>query len=70
MARIHPSALVDPAAQLASDVAVGAYAVIGPDVVIGAGSVIGPHVVVQGHTTIGQGNRFFPFASIGGAPQD
>lgn len=70
MARIHPSALVDPAAQLADDVEVGAYSVIGPDVVIGAGTVLGPHVVVQGHTTIGRGNRFFPFASIGGAPQD
>jgi UDP-N-acetylglucosamine acyltransferase len=70
MALIHPTALVDPKAQLDASVEVGAYSIIGPDVAIGAGSKIGPHVVVEGHTTIGSGNTIFQFASIGAAPQD
>ena len=67
---IHSTALVDPSAQLAPDVQVGAYTVIGANVVIGAGSWIGPHVVIEGPTTIGRDNKIFQFASIGAAPQD
>ena len=70
MAAIHPTALVDPKAQLDSSVSVGPYAVIGPHVRIGAGTTVGAHCVIEGHTTIGRDNRFFPFASIGAAPQD
>ncbi len=70
MARIHPSALVDPKARLDDDVEVGPYTVIGAGVSIGAGTSIGPHVVVDGRTTIGRRNRIFPFASIGLASQD
>jgi UDP-N-acetylglucosamine acyltransferase len=70
MARVHPSAIVDPKAELAEDVEVGAYALIGPDVRIGEGTTIGPHTVVEGLTSIGKRNRIFQFASIGAAPQD
>lgn len=70
MASIHPTAIVDPAAELDSTVSVGAYTIIGPQVRIGAGTVIGPHCVVEGRTTIGQHNRFFQFCSIGAMPQD
>ncbi|MEO8486153.1 MAG: acyl-ACP--UDP-N-acetylglucosamine O-acyltransferase [Betaproteobacteria bacterium] len=70
MARIHASALVDPAAELAGDVEVGPFSVVGPHVRIGAGTAIGPHVVVDGRTTIGARNRIFPFASIGLIAQD
>lgn len=70
MATIHPSAIVDPKAQLDSTVEVGAFSIIGPHVVIGAGTVVGPHVVIEGHTTIGKDNKFFQFSSIGAAPQD
>ncbi len=70
MAQIHPSAIVDPKAQLADNVSVGPYAIIGPEVRIGAGTVIGPHCVVEGRTTIGCDNRFFQFSSIGAMPQD
>ena len=67
---IHPTALVDPAAQLADDVEVGPFSVIGPDVTIGAGSVIGPHVVVKGPTVLGERTRIFQFASVGEDCQD
>ncbi len=70
MSNIHPSALVDPKAELDSSVKVGPYTVIGPEVRIGAGTTIGPHCVVEGRTTIGADNHIFQFASIGAAPQD
>ena len=67
---IHPTALIDPRAQIDSSVSIGAYAVIGPHVQIDAGCVIGPHVVIEGRTTIGRDNRFHAFSVIGGTPQD
>ncbi|WKB53655.1 acyl-ACP--UDP-N-acetylglucosamine O-acyltransferase [Eleftheria terrae] len=70
MATIHPSAIVDPRAELGENVSIGPYAVIGPHVRIGEGSSIGAHAVVEGHTTIGRDNRIFQFASIGSVPQD
>ncbi len=70
MAMIHPTALIDPKAQLDSSVEVGPYSVIGAHVQIGAGTRIGPHVVIEGHTSIGRDNVFFQFSSIGAAPQD
>ncbi|SHG70177.1 acyl-ACP--UDP-N-acetylglucosamine O-acyltransferase [Massilia sp. CF038] len=70
MTKIHPSAIVDPKAQLDSSVEVGAFSIIGPNVSIDAGTVVGPHVVIEGYTTIGKDNKFFQFSSIGAAPQD
>jgi len=70
MTMIHPTAIVDPQADLDSSVEVGAYSIIGPHVKIGAGTRIGPHVVIEGHTTIGADNQFFQFSSVGAAPQD
>jgi UDP-N-acetylglucosamine acyltransferase len=70
MTRIHPSAIVDPRAELDSSVEVGPYSVIGPYVRIGARTKVGPHVVIQGHTTIGCDNTFYQFSSIGAEPQD
>jgi UDP-N-acetylglucosamine acyltransferase len=70
MASIHPSAIIDPAADLDASVSVGPYAVIGPHVRIGAGTTVGPHTVIEGRTTIGRDNRIFQFASIGAISQD
>jgi UDP-N-acetylglucosamine acyltransferase len=67
---IDPRAVVDPTAQVASDVDIGAYSIVGADVEVGSGTWIGPHVVVQGPTRIGRDNRIFQFASIGEIPQD
>ena len=67
---IHPTALVDPKAELADDVEVGAFTIIDGKVRIDAGSRIGPHVVITGRTTIGKNNHIFQFASIGEEPQD
>ena len=70
MSLIHPTAIIDPKAELDSSIKVGAYTIIGPNVQIGAGSEIGPHAVIEGHTTIGENNRIFQFASLGAIPQD
>ncbi|GBG13020.1 UDP-N-acetylglucosamine acyltransferase [Novimethylophilus kurashikiensis] len=67
---IHATAIIDPKAELASDVEVGAYSIIGPDVKIDSGTRIGPHVVIEGPTSIGKNNQVFQYASLGAAPQD
>jgi len=67
---IHETAIVDPNAELDSDVDVKPYSVIGPHVKAAAGCVIGPHAVVDGHTTLEADVRVFQFATVGGAPQD
>lgn len=62
---IHPTAIVDPKAQLAEGVTVGPWTYIGPDVVIGKGTIIEPHVIIRGPTVIGQRNHIYQFSSIG-----
>jgi len=69
-ARIHPSAVVDPAARLGAGVVVGAFTWIGPEVEIGDGTIIGPHCTIEGPTRIGRDNHVHGHAAIGGAPQD
>ena len=70
MPGIHPTAIVDPRAELDSSVEVGPYTLIGPHVKIGAGTTVAGHVVIEGQTTIGRDNRIFQFASLGAIPQD
>jgi UDP-N-acetylglucosamine acyltransferase len=67
---IHPTALIEPGAELAEDVSVGAYTTIGAQVRIASGTSIGSHCVIEGRTSIGSGNQIFQFASIGAVPQD
>lgn len=67
---IDPRAIIDPKAELAADVHIGAFSIIGPEVVIGAGTWVGPHVVVNGPTRIGRDNKIFQFSSLGEMPQD
>ncbi len=70
MSRIHPTAIVDPRAELDSEVEVGPFSVIGAGVRIGKASRIHSHAAIQGRTILGQGNVIFPFATVGSAPQD
>jgi UDP-N-acetylglucosamine acyltransferase len=67
---IHPTAIVDSKAELASDVTVGPMCTVGPNVNIGKGTRLVSHVVVDGWTTIGEENTIFPFATLGLIPQD
>ncbi len=67
---IHPTAIVDPAAELDSSVILGPYTIIEKGVRIGQDTTIKPHSVVSGPTSIGSGNVIGPFATVGAPPQD
>ncbi|CUU36757.1 MAG: acyl-ACP--UDP-N-acetylglucosamine O-acyltransferase [Fimbriimonadales bacterium] len=70
MAKIHPTAIVHPKAELAEDVEVGPYCIIGPNVVIDSGTVLGAHVVIEENTFIGKMNSIGHGAVLGAPPQD
>ncbi|HUB34761.1 MAG TPA: acyl-ACP--UDP-N-acetylglucosamine O-acyltransferase [Bryobacteraceae bacterium] len=67
---IHPTAIVDSAACIADTAEIGPYCVIGAEVEIGARTRLMAHVYLEGPTRIGEDNIFFPYSSIGVAPQD
>lgn len=67
---IHPTAIIEPGAQLGADVSIGAYAYVGPQVVLGDGCVLHHHANVEGRTTLGRQCEVFPFACIGTKTQD
>ena len=67
---IHPSAVVDPGAEISHGVRIGPFCVVGAGVKLGTGVQLHSHVVVEGDTTIGEGTKVFPFAAIGHQPQD
>jgi len=67
---IHPTAIVHDGAVIGAGTRVGPHAVIGPHVRLGRRNRVGASVVIDGRTEIGDDNEFFPFASIGLAPQD
>lgn len=67
---IHSTALIDPKAEIAEGVRIGPYCVVEGGVSIDSGTVLESHVVISGPTEIGRDNHFFPFGSIGAAPQD
>lgn len=70
MNNIHPSASVHPQAEIGNNVFVGPFCCIGENVTIHDGVELLSHVVIDGITTVGEGTRIFPFASIGHVPQD
>ena len=67
---IHPTAVVDPSAELAAGVTIGPHAVINQDVVIGEGTEIMAHAYVDRYVRIGANCRIFPSAVIGTEAQD
>ena len=67
---IDKTAIIDPKANISSNVSIGAYSIIGPNVEIGQNSTVQSHVSITGNTKIGKGNKIYSFASIGSDPQD
>src|SRR5213080_3027201 len=70
MAAIHPTAIIHPEAQIGADCDIGPYCIVGSGVVLGPGCWLQSHVVIEGPTSIGPGNQFFAFGSIGQRTQD
>ena len=68
--KAHPTAIVHPNAKLACSVTAGPYSLIGENVELGEDCEVMSHCVLEGNTRMGRGNRIFPYASIGLAPQD
>lgn len=67
---IHPTAIVDPKANVGESAEVGPYCIVGADVCIGARTQIKAHVYLEGPLEIGDDNVFFPYSTVGVAPQD
>lgn len=69
-AAIHPTAVVAEGAIIGAETTIGPYCVVGSSVRLGQRNRILSHVVLDGHTTIGDDNTIYQFASVGAAPQD
>lgn len=67
---IHPTAIVEPQAQLGAEVEIGPFVYIGADVRLGAGSRVHHHASIEGNTVLGQRCEIFPYACIGAKTQD
>lgn len=70
MPLIHPTAIIEDGAELASDVQVGPFSIVEAGAVIGAGSVIESHVRIYAQTRMGRNNTVCQGALIGCVPQD
>jgi UDP-N-acetylglucosamine acyltransferase len=67
---VHASAVIAPGAQVPESCTVGPFCTIGPEVVLNENCTLVSHVVLDGRTRIGARNVFYPFCSVGVAPQD
>ncbi len=67
---IHPTAIIDPSARIAGSAEVGPYCIIGPDVHMGERTRLLGNSYLEGPLSIGDDNVFYPYSSVGVAPQD
>ncbi len=67
---IQDSSIIDKKAKISSEAKIGPFCYVGPDVKLSANVELVSNVHIEGNTTIGQGTKIFPFASIGTQPQD
>jgi len=67
---VHPTAIIDPEAEIGVDVTIGPYCVIGAAVVLGEGCWLQNNVTLCGPSKIGARNRFYAYCSIGQQSQD
>jgi UDP-N-acetylglucosamine acyltransferase len=67
---IHPTAIIDPSAVIHPSAEIGPYSQIGAEVVIGARTKLKGNIFMEGPLEIGEDNTFFPYSTVGVAPQD
>lgn len=70
LTEIDARAVISSSARFGAGVRIGAYAIVGDDVELGDGCVLDHHAMVQGPAKLGRNNRVYPFAAVGGDPQD
>src|SRR5947207_4948187 len=68
--QIHPTAIVDPRAEIGTGTIIGPYCVIAADVVVGQNCWLQQHVTLCGPMNAGAKNRFYASGSIGQQTQD
>ncbi len=68
--QIHPTAIIDPGAEIGAGTIVGPYCVIGCDVVLGPNCWLQHHVTLCGPMKAGAKNKFYAYCSIGQQTQD
>src|SRR5262245_46967919 len=68
-ARVHPTAVIDPEADLGEEVQVGPFAVIEGPVRVGPGCVIKAGAQLMGALTLGEGDVVHGYAVLGDDPQ-
>ncbi len=66
---IHPTAIINPKAEIGKNVKIGPYSIINEKVIIGDRCEIGPHVTIDPFVTLGADCKIFQFASVGAPPQ-
>ena len=66
---IHPTAIIDPGAEIDSNVEIGPFSIIHENVSIGSGTVIGPHVTIDPYVDIAPNCQIYQYASLGAVPQ-
>lgn len=67
---IHPTAFIEPGAQVGENVTIEPYAIVKGTVTVEDGVTIKSHAYIDGHTTLGSGSIIWPFVSIGTKTQD
>ena len=67
---IHPTAVIDPKAEIDSDVEIGPYVVIEGPVKVKRGTRVIAQAYLTGWTEIGENNEIHPGATLGDSPQD
>lgn len=66
---IHSTAIIDPGAEVDSDVKIGPFSIVHANVSIGSGTVIGPHVTIDPYVDIAPNCQIYQYASVGAVPQ-
>jgi UDP-N-acetylglucosamine acyltransferase len=67
---VHPTALIDPSAELGQGVSVGPFSIIGPNVLVGDRCRLGPRVTLQRNVRLAEGVSVGDGSILGGDPQD
>ncbi len=68
--QIHPTAIVDPNAELGQGVVIGPWSIIGPGVQVKDGTRIDSQVLIEKDTIVGAGCHLHKGAVLGTDPQD